>query len=313
MPAIEPTQDTFSNQISRYFFATRPQFLLATVAACILGFSSAQYSDLPIQYSLAWITVLLAVILHAAVNVLNDYVDAKNGTDDANTLRIYPFTGGSRFIQNGILTSHQMRNFGLVLLAVAIFGGLVLTAWLGLGLLWIGLFGALIGWAYSAAPLRLNARGLGEWCVMLGFLGVVIGADFVQRQSFSFQPVAVGLGYALLVTHLLYINQFPDREADALAEKRTLVVRLPLAATVWGYAVIVLLAVGWLIVMVAIQCLPTLALLSLLPMFLCYQAFVHLRKNASTPNLLLPAIQLTLASMLGHAVLLSIILFWKAP
>ena len=34
--------------------------------------------------------------------------------------------------------------------------------------------------------------------------------------------------YALLVANLLYINQFPDRKADAAAGKNNLVVRLPL-------------------------------------------------------------------------------------
>jgi 1,4-dihydroxy-2-naphthoate octaprenyltransferase len=35
------------------------------------------------------------------VNVVNDYYDHLNGTDAANVERIFPFTGGSRFIQNG--------------------------------------------------------------------------------------------------------------------------------------------------------------------------------------------------------------------
>ena len=39
----------------------------------------------------------LGLIVHAAVNVLNDYYDALNGSDAANTARVFPFTGGSRF------------------------------------------------------------------------------------------------------------------------------------------------------------------------------------------------------------------------
>jgi 1,4-dihydroxy-2-naphthoate octaprenyltransferase len=47
---------------------------------------------------------MLALLTHAAVNVINDVADHHNGTDAANTARLFPFTGGSRFIQNGVLS-----------------------------------------------------------------------------------------------------------------------------------------------------------------------------------------------------------------
>jgi 1,4-dihydroxy-2-naphthoate octaprenyltransferase len=46
-------------------------------------------------------TVLLALLAHAGANVLNDYFDARNGADAANHQGLFPFTGGSRLIQNG--------------------------------------------------------------------------------------------------------------------------------------------------------------------------------------------------------------------
>lgn len=57
-----------------------------------------------LQEGLALLTIFAIILIHSSANVLNDYFDAKNGSDDANTARIYPFTGGSRFIQNGVLT-----------------------------------------------------------------------------------------------------------------------------------------------------------------------------------------------------------------
>ncbi|MDO8811998.1 MAG: prenyltransferase [Gallionella sp.] len=96
------------------------------------------------------------------VNVLNDYYDALNGTDAQNTGRIFPFTGGNRFIQNGVLTLAQTRNFGFALL----FGVALAEPWLMLRsapqLWYVGLAGLFIGWAYSAPPFRLNSRGMGE-------------------------------------------------------------------------------------------------------------------------------------------------------
>jgi 1,4-dihydroxy-2-naphthoate octaprenyltransferase len=312
-PVTEPTRASFSNLITLYFFATRPAFLSAALAACMLGLVAASHSGVAIQPLTALLTLLLAALIHAGVNVLNDYFDALNGTDASNKERLYPFTGGSRFIQNGVLTPSQTIYFGYLLLAAAILGGIWLAWQVGSGLLWIGTFGIFVGWAYSASTLRLNSRGLGEFCVLLGFLGIVVGADFVQRQSFSVEPIIVGMPYALLVTNLLYINQFPDRKADAVAGKHNLVVRLPLELAVWLYLILTVLVLVWIAVMVWLQHLPDLVLLSALPLLFSLRAFSVLHQFAVKPEKLLPAIKLTLASMLSHALLLTLIMFWNTP
>ncbi len=279
----------------------------------MLGLAGAAYSGVAIQPLTAVMTVLLALLVHAGVNVLNDYFDALNGTDASNVERLYPFTGGSRFIQNGVLTLAQTMYFGYILLAAAMLGGLWLVFQVSDGLLLLGAFGMFIGWAYSASPLRLNSRGLGELCVLLGFLGMVAGTYFVQRQSLSLYPLVVGMPYALLVTNLLYINQFPDRKADARAGKHNLVVRLPLNLAVWFYFLSALLAFLWIMAVVIIGYLPELALLSALPLLLSVRAFWLLRQFAAKPEKLLPAIKLTLASMLSHALLLTLIMLWNTP
>jgi 1,4-dihydroxy-2-naphthoate octaprenyltransferase len=309
----EPSRASFSNPIKLYFAATRPAFLIATLAACLLGLVGAVYSGVNFQLNTAILTILLALIVHAGVNVLNDYFDALNGTDTINTERLYPFTGGSRFIQNGVLSISQTANFAYLLLAIAIFGGLYL-AWLaGFDLLIIGAIGVLIGWAYSASPLRLNGRGLGELCVLAGFLGVVIGVDFVQRHTLSFQPITIGIPYALLVTNLLYINQFPDRKADAVAGKRHLVVMLPLKYAVLIYPLLAVIAGVWLFYFIAIGNLPVQAVLAAVPLIFSARAAWILRRFAATPAKLVPAIKLTLAAMLSHALLLTLVMIWKMP
>lgn len=311
--ASEPVLADFSNPFLRYFAATRPAFLTATLAACLLGLAGAYHSGVQIQLSTALLTLLLAMLVHAGVNVLNDYFDALNGTDAANTERLYPFTGGSRFIQNGVLTLKQTAYFGYSLLGISISGGLWLSWQVGYGLLLIGIVGVFVGWAYSSVQPRLNARGLGELCVMVGFLGVVIGADYVQRHTFSFQPMIIGMAYALLATNLLYINQFPDRKADAMVGKHNLVVRLPLSLAVWGYLIWMMLALIWVVAMLWMGHLPKLAAFSVLPLLFSWRAFLRLKQFAAEPAKLLAAIQLTLASMLGHALLLTIIMLWKTP
>lgn len=309
LPA-EPSVESLPHPLPRYLLATRPAFLTITLAGCLLGFAGAL--DAGFSWPLAALTLLLALAAHAGVNVLNDYYDHLNGTDAANTERLFPFTGGSRFIQNGVLTPRQMLAWGLVLFALVIAGGLWLIDHTGFGLFWIGLAGLLIGWAYSAPPLKLNSRGLGEICVAAGFLLIVAGADFVQRGALTATPWLIGLPYALLVTNILYINQFPDRAADLLAGKRHWVARLAPAAAARGYWLILALAAGSLLGLVAAATLPALALVSLLATLPAFKAGRELNAFTSQPARLAPAIRLTIVAAHLQPVLLAGILAWTA-
>ncbi len=303
----EPTPEALRNPIQRYLLATRPAFLTITLAGCLLGFALAP----ALHWGLAILTLLLALLAHAGVNVLNDYYDHLNGTDAANTGRLFPFTGGSRFIQNRVLTPGQTLAYGLALFAVVIGGGLWLIEQSGPGLFWIGLAGLAIGWAYSAPPLKLNSRGLGELCVATGFLLIVAGSDFVQQGAFDRLPWVAGLPYALLVTNVLYINQFPDRDADRLAGKWHWVVRLEPARAAWGYWLILMLALATLLVAVFSGLLPRLALLSLAGVLPAFVAGRQLLAHAAEPASLVPPIQRTILAAHLQPVILAGVLFWS--
>jgi 1,4-dihydroxy-2-naphthoate octaprenyltransferase len=249
---------------------------------------------------------LFAVVAHAGANVINDYYDARNGSDAANTDRVFPFTGGSRFIQNGVFTPQATAAFGYRLLLAVIPAGLWLAVVSDARLIAIGLAGLLVGWGYSAPPLRLQSRGLGEFGITAGWLLIVIGTDFVQRRGFACFPVAAGLGYALMVANVLYINQFPDVSADGLAGKRTAVVRLGVRHARWGYVLIAALAHLGLLAWVLAGVLPRAALLGLVSSVPVVAALRVLWPNAGQPARLAPAIQLTIVATLLHGAALAI-------
>lgn len=305
---LEPTPQALANPVKRYVLATRPAFLTIAFAGCLLGFATA------LEQSFAWplalMTLLLAVATQAGVNVFNDYYDHLNGTDAVNVDRLFPFTGGSRFIQNGIMSPRQMLIYALILFGAVIVGGLWLIATRGIGLFWIGLAGLLIGWAYSAPPLKLNSRGLGEICVAAGFLLIVSGADFVQRGALSPTPWLIGLPYALLVTNVLYVNQFPDRNADLAAGKRHWVARLAPEVAAKGYWLILALAVLIQLWLVATAQLPGISLIALLAVLPALKAGHVLNAHAAEPTELVPAVQLTILAAHLQPVLLAAALAW---
>jgi len=302
---LEPTLAALPNPALRYFVATRPAFLSVTFVGCLLGLASAAASGIRLDPALATLTMFFALVAHAGANVINDYYDAISGCDNANAERVFPFTGGSRFIQNGVLSLRATGIFGYALLAAVVPAGLYLAAVSADGLVWIGLAGLIVGWAYSAPPLKLQSRGLGEFGITAGWLLIAVGSDFVQRHGFDFMPVAAGLGFALLVANVLYINQFPDVKADAQAGKRTMVVRLDVQRARWGYALIALLTYGWVIAMVAAGQLPWPALVSLLASVASLGALRVLWRHAAEPAQLAPAIKLTILAASLHGLLLA--------
>jgi 1,4-dihydroxy-2-naphthoate octaprenyltransferase len=305
MSAVEPSIERGLSSPAKLFLATRPAFLSVTLGSCLIGLATAYAGGVPIDALTAAATIVFALAAQAGANVLNDYYDSLNGSDSANTERLFPFTGGSRFIQNGVLSERQTLAFGTALMATTIAAGLWLTAVSGPDLLFFGAFGLFVGWAYSAPPFRLNARGLGEPAIWLAWMIVAAGTDYVQRRAMSPAPWIASAGYALLVVNLLFINQFPDRRADALAGKHHWVVRLGAQRARRLYPAIGLAANACVLLGVAAGSLTRGALLALLALPLTLKASAQLQRHAHEASKLVPAIKATIAAALAHAVLLS--------
>ncbi|TNE36634.1 prenyltransferase, partial [bacterium] len=176
-------------------------------------------------------------LLHLASNVMNDYFDVKDGTDDANNQYFTQFSGGSRAVELGLISLSGTKKLGLALLFSSLLIGLYLTSAVGLPVLYIGLAGMFLGYFYTAPPLRLVAlRGLGEFAIMLAFGPLVtLGVVYVLTQTLSWGAFIVGIPVGLLTTNILLINQFPDMESDMTTGKNHLVVTFGKKNSTWIY------------------------------------------------------------------------------
>jgi 1,4-dihydroxy-2-naphthoate octaprenyltransferase len=305
----EPNRTLLQSRWLCLWLATRPGFLAASLIPVLVGTAAVHYIGGEVDLFKVLLSLLAIGLVHAGVNVLNDYYDELNGTDRLNTARVFPFTGGSRFIQNDVLSANQTVWFGVGLLGTAIILGLVLTLLSGGALLGIGVLGVLIGWGYSAPPLRLNSRGWGEVAIAIGF-GVLIplGAWYVQISTLSTYPVFISVSLAALLTNILIMNQFPDYAADKQAGKHHWVVRLGLDKAPHLYGAMVVLAALSVMSNVLLGLLPPLAWLTLIPLGMSLKAYIDLREYAKTPQYLIPAIKLTIGSMVLHGLLLTMVL-----
>jgi 1,4-dihydroxy-2-naphthoate octaprenyltransferase len=231
---------TIRPRLSPFWLAlrtTRLPFLSATAVPVLLGIAVAASHG-----AFTWWTALLTLIggsfAHLAINVTNDVFDTLSGADEANTTPTM-FSGGSRVAVYDLVTIR-----GLAAIAIGLFGaaaaiGLLLVAVTqSMTLLWIGVAGIVVGVAYTAPPLKLVYRGLGEIAVALGFGPIMLlGAYVVQTGELAWEPFVLSLVPGILIALILYVNEIPDRRSDAEAGKRTLPVRLSPATVRSGYLV----------------------------------------------------------------------------
>ena len=268
--------------------ATRLPFLSATIVPVGLGIAVAGLDGF-----WSWwrgiLTIVAAACIHLGLNVANDVFDTASGADPANVTPTQ-FSGGSRVIHYGLLTARQMQlmsaGFYAVGIAIGLFLAVVSDFW---PVLIIGIIGGLISYFYTAPPLRLVHRGLGEISVFLGFGPVMaLGAYYVQAERFSGEALYASIPVGLLVALILYVNEIPDRPGDAAAGKRTLPVRLSREAVLTGYDLAVLAAAALIGGGIAAGILPVPAVLALAGFPLALDVRKGLRAHYESPYELMP-------------------------
>ena len=288
---------SLASSLKRAFHATRPKFFTASALPVLAG--SAWGASAGMQFS--WYVFVLALIatvcVQAAANVLNDVGDEQIGTDPRNTQRIYPYTGGSRFIQTGILSQAAMAKLGITLIALASLAGLALLAERGPLVIAFGIVGILLGVLYSLGPVRLASVGLGEATIAIAFgLLPVTGAAWLQGAPIDAALILFSIAIGGWVENILLINEVPDIEADGGAGKRTFPVRFGLAATANLYLAVNVAAAAIVLLLTATGDLPLLA--PLVPfglLVLAFKAARGIRGGVSDRTAMTRSIEATLA------------------
>ncbi len=266
-----------------FLLATRLPFLTATFVPILLGIAIAA-NDGFFSWWFAIATVVAGAAIHVGLNVANDIFDTLSGADDAN-VNPTQFSGGSRVIQYGLVSLRGMITISAVAYAVGIGLGLYLVIARGsLELLLIGLAGVLISVFYTAPPIRLVHRGLGEIATGLGFGPVmVLGAYVVQAQRFAWEPLVASIPVGIFIALVLYVNEIPDRPGDAAVGKLTLPVRWSRAAVIRGF--LVAAAVAFLVIAVAAPfgTLPRPTLIALLALPLALEVYRGIDRHYNAP------------------------------
>ena len=254
--------------ITRVGFASASLFPVFSVGCYYAGIGDSLFS--PISLTLTTFGILF---FHLFSNLYNDYFDVTHGTDEANTeyfnagmdstiLQGAQLSGGSRAVELGLITLKGTKSLANVMfiLGLATAAGILYMSFLNTGSTSnayysaiIALVGVLVGYFYTAKPIRLSSRyGLGELSIFLSFgplltlgTGFAIANETILLYSNEFYNLLLlGVPIGLLTTNILFINQYPDHASDKKVGKNHLVVLLGKKASRWIYALNLILALG---------------------------------------------------------------------
>lgn len=182
------------------------------------------------EFDLFWfvVSVIGIYLIEIGKNAVNEFIDYKSGVDTFVTPdKRTPFSGGKKTIVEGKLTVEETVIIALVTILVSCAIGLAIVIFREPRVFIVGLAGVLIAVFYSLPPFKLSYRGFGEIAVGITFGPlIVIGMYLVMTHHVSIDVLLVSLPIGFLITNVLWINQYPDYEADLKGHKYNLLVRI---------------------------------------------------------------------------------------
>lgn len=210
--------------------AARPKTLPAAIIPVMVGTALAA-AHRSADLGKATICLLFALLVQIGTNFANDYFDFVKGADTAGRV------GPRRAVAAGLIAPKTMLLATGLVLGVAFAVGLLLVREGGWLLLPIGVGSILCALAYTGGPFPLGYRGLGDVFVFLFFGLVAVDTTFyVQTGGLAPDATACAAAIGLLAANILVVNNYRDAETDALAGKKTLVVRFGRKFALWQYA-----------------------------------------------------------------------------
>jgi 1,4-dihydroxy-2-naphthoate octaprenyltransferase len=216
--------------------AVRAPSLTAGAMPVLTANALVAYQGFPVDGGALALTLVGMIAAQSGVNLVNDYFDDKSGLDADPEFADSVFPLGSRVIQRGTMSRRGVAVFAVVCFAIAAAAGWVLDQrHPGNVVLRFAIVGALLGFFYTAPPIKIAYRGVGEPITFLLFGPIAgMGAYYVQTGLFDSTALLLSSIVGLLAMAILFLHHFPQYEADRRHGKKTPIVRLgPVAAGRW--------------------------------------------------------------------------------
>lgn len=264
-------------QIIIWFKAARAPFLVVSLIPSVLGGLIAWNSG-----SFDWTIFLFAtvgiVMAHGAADFIDDYFDFKNGNLGNKEQQFHD----SPLIR-GEVSLRQVMIATLMTMVIAVFAGVYLLIVVGTPVLYLMLAGSFIVLFYTAPPIKLNYRGLGETMLFFAFGPLIVfGAFYVLTGNFSWEPLFASVPLGMFTMNVGIVSNTFDYEDDVKSGKKCIPVRFGQNAAVNIILIATVLAYISLIAGVLLEILPVWTLLMLLTVPLAFGVVKQTRQFENT-------------------------------
>ena len=287
--------------MSNLMLITRANFLLLTVVIVAAGLSASFYAHGVFSPFGAFLVLIGALLTHMAANVFNNYFDYRSKID-AKTSKT-PFSGGVDILVEGKMKPSVAFGVGLLcLIGAAVIGVFFLTR-LFYPLFPILLYGLITICLYT--PVLSKVHGISEIVAGTGFGFMGLGAYVTQARVVDASGIAVFVPVSILVGLLLFLNEFPDVEADKAAGRRHIVILLGRKKSSWIYVTFIVATYLSIVFAVVMGASPFTALVSLITMPIAYKAIGIVLKNYDRIPDLVPALGLNVTVIVSTIALLA--------
>ncbi|MBN2078541.1 MAG: prenyltransferase [Spirochaetes bacterium] len=258
----------------------------------------------------AFLVILGVVLAHVSVNLFNEYSDHKTGIDSA-TVRT-PFSGGTGMIQSGKTTPVAVSTAAWQTLFMAFLIGLyfaIMSHWIILVIMAVGGASIVLYTRHFARVL------LGEFFAGLSLGSLVVIGTYVAMTAipgadpgtlFPTRVILIAIPPGILTSLLLFLNEFPDAEADRAGGRFHLVIFLGKRRAAYLYVVGLLAVYASIIILPVLGYFSWISLLGLLTMPLAAKAAVTALRHAEDTPQLVPALGLNVIVVLATDLLLTI-------
>lgn len=214
------------------------------------------------DFLIFFLTLIGAMCVHVGANIVNDMFDYKKGIDKENKERGIPH-GGSMVLSMGLVSYEKMKLIAIVFFAISLIIGVILWQMTGDWVLYLMIFGLFASIFYTATPLQLKYRALGDLMVFLAFgTGMTFGAYYVQTREFSWIPIILSIPLGFLIDAILHSNNIRDMKFDGSFGIKTIPILIGEKLSRYFYYFLIIGAYLSIVIFVIIGLLPWPALLN---------------------------------------------------
>lgn len=208
--------------LSNARYTSLMQSLMPAILTVVMAISSTNFS---------WWISILAVIgvcaAHLSTNLLDDYFDYKADMlkDREKVVRrgIKAYTAKYPYLTDGSATLGKLRCAIAIISLIAILCGVIVAWQRGWSILWIALAAGLMGFFYSAPPIKFCYWGMGE--VVTGIIFgplLMLGTYWAAAGELDWSILSIAVPVGLLVVNILFTHSMIDLEGDKESDKLTL-------------------------------------------------------------------------------------------